>query len=392
MEDQQGFSTQAIRQQLAATAYREHSTPLFMTSSFTFPTAELMRDTFAGEGDGIIYSRYNNPNVDEFIQKMCVLEGAEAGFATASGMAAVFGALMALVRAGDHIIATRAVFGSTHQILTQLMPRWGVTHTYVAAENTDGWAAAVQPNSRILLLETPSNPGLALVDLAFAGAFAREHGLILIVDNCFATPYLQRPLDYGAHLVTHSATKWIDGQGRSLGGIILGDQELMDQVIFFCRHTGPALSPFNAWLLSKSLETLAIRMDAHCRQALQLASWLEQQSTIAEVSYPFLPSHPQYDLAQRQMKQGGGIVTCVFRGGAAAALQMVNNLQLCTRSSNLGDTRTIVTHPASTTHSKLTEAERLAVGITPGLLRISVGLEDLADIIADLKQALDRSH
>jgi O-succinylhomoserine sulfhydrylase len=392
MEDQQGFSTQAIRQQLAATAYREHSTPLFMTSSFTFPTAELMRDTFAGEGDGIIYSRYNNPNVDEFIQKMCVLEGAEAGFATASGMAAVFGALMALVRAGDHIIATRAVFGSTHQILTQLMPRWGVTHNYVAAENTDGWAAAVQPNSRILLLETPSNPGLALVDLAFAGAFAREHGLILIVDNCFATPYLQRPLDYGAHLVTHSATKWIDGQGRSLGGIILGDQELMDQVIFFCRHTGPALSPFNAWLLSKSLETLAIRMDAHCRQALQLASWLEQQSTIAEVSYPFLPSHPQYDLAQRQMKQGGGIVTCVFRGGAAAALQMVNNLQLCTRSSNLGDTRTIVTHPASTTHSKLTEAERLAVGITPGLLRISVGLEDLADIIADLKQALDRSH
>jgi len=363
-----------------------------MTSSFTFPTAELMRDTFAGEGEGIIYSRYNNPNVDEFIQKMCVLEGAAAGFATASGMAAVFGALMALVRSGDHIIATRAVFGSTHQILTQLMPRWGVTHTYVAAANTDGWAAAVQPNSRILLLETPSNPGLALVDLAFAGAFAREHGLILMVDNCFATPYLQRPLDYGAHLVMHSATKWIDGQGRSLGGIILGDQELMDQVIFFCRHTGPALSPFNAWLLSKSLETLAIRMDAHCRQALQLATWLEQQSAMAQVSYPFLPSHAQYELAQRQMKQGGGIVTCVFKGGAAAALQLVNNLQLCTRSSNLGDTRTIVTHPASTTHSKLTEAERLAVGITPGLLRISVGLEDIADIMADLQQALDRSH
>ena len=295
---------------------------------------------------------------------------------------------MALVRSGDHILATRAVFGSTHQILTSLMPRWGVSHTYVEPEAVNNWAEALQENTRILLLETPSNPGLTLVDLEAAGRFAREHDLILMVDNCFATPYLQRPLELGAHIVMHSATKWIDGQGRSLGGMILGDQALMDEIIFFCRHTGPALSPFNAWLMSKSLETLAVRMDAHCRNALQLAQWLQQQEGLAEVSYPFLPSHPQHDLAKQQMKLGGGIVSCTLAGGAEAAMKLVNNLQVCSRSSNLGDTRTIVTHPTSTTHSKLQEEERLAVGITPGLLRISVGLEAIEDIIADFEQAL----
>lgn len=383
-----GFSTQAIRGQMEPTHYREHSTPLFLTSSFTFPTAEQMRDTFAGEEEGIIYSRYNNPSVDEFVHKMCLLEGAEAGFATASGMSAVFSALMALVRSGDHILATRAVFGSTHQILTSLMPRWGVSHTYVEPAEPDTWATAVQENTRILILETPSNPGLTLVDLEAAGQFAKAHNLILMVDNCFATPYLQRPLDFGAHLVMHSATKWIDGQGRTLGGMILGEQKLMDEIIFFCRHTGPSLSPFNAWLMSKSLETLAVRMDAHCRQALALAEWLQEQPAIAAVSYPFLPSHPQYELAHKQMRAGGGIVTCTFSGGSDAALALVNQLQLCSRSSNLGDTRTIVTHPASTTHSKLTETERQAVGITPGLLRISVGLENIEDIIADFAQGL----
>lgn len=388
MSDQSSFSTRAIRQQMERTQYREHSAPLFLTSSFTFPTAEQMADTFAGDAEGIIYSRYNNPSVDEFVDKMCSLEGAEAGFATASGMSAVFSSLMALVRSGDHILATRAVFGSTHQILTSLMPRWGVSHTYVEPDRQDQWASAVQENTRILLLETPSNPGLALVDLAAAGAFAQAHGLILMVDNCFATPYLQRPLEHGAHLVMHSATKWIDGQGRSLGGMILGDQALMDEIIFFCRHTGPALSPFNAWLMSKSLETLAVRMDAHCKNALQLAEWLEGQAGIEAVSYPFLKSHPQHDLAQQQMKLGGGIVTCTLSGGAAAAMQLVNRLQVCSRSSNLGDTRTIVTHPTSTTHSKLTEEERLAVGINPGLLRISVGLEAVEDIIGDFQQAL----
>ncbi|MEL7221764.1 MAG: aminotransferase class I/II-fold pyridoxal phosphate-dependent enzyme [Bacteroidota bacterium] len=387
MENKQGFATRAIREQMERTSYREHSTPLFMTSSFTFPTAEQMQATFAGEEDGIIYSRYNNPTVDELITKMCTLEGAEAGFATASGMSAVFSALMALVRNGDHIIATRAVFGSTHQILTSLMPRWGVSHTYVEPDQPENWEAAIRPESKILLLETPSNPGLALVDLAAASAFARKYDLIMMVDNCFATPYLQRPLEYGAHLVMHSATKWIDGQGRSLGGLILGNQALMDEIIFFCRHTGPALSPFNAWLLSKSLETLAIRMEAHCTSALKLAQWLENQEAISEVSYPFLKTHAQYELAQQQMKLGGGIITCTFKGGAKAAMRFVNELQLVSRSSNLGDTRTIVTHPTSTTHSKLKEEERLAVGITPGLLRISVGLEDLADIQADFERA-----
>lgn len=388
MSNEKGFSTKAIRGQMDTTHYREHSAPLFLTSSFTFPSAEQMRDTFAGEEEGIIYSRYNNPSVDEFIHKMCLLEGAEAGFATASGMSAVFSALMALVRSGDHILATRAVFGSTHQILTSLMPRWGVSYSYVEPDEPQNWDAAVQENTRILLLETPSNPGLALVDLEAAGKFAEKHQLILMVDNCFATPYLQRPIEFGAHLVMHSATKWIDGQGRSLGGVILGNQTLMDEIIFFCRHTGPALSPFNAWLMSKSLETLTVRMDAHCRQALALAEWLQQQSGVAAVSYPFLPSHPQHELAKKQMRLGGGIVTCTLAGGMDAALALVNKLEVCSRSSNLGDTRTIVTHPTSTTHSKLTEAERQAVGITPGLLRISVGLENIEDIIGDFAQAL----
>lgn len=388
MSNEKGFSTKAIRGQMDTTHYREHSAPLFLTSSFTFPSAEQMRDTFAGEEEGIIYSRYNNPSVDEFIHKMCLLEGAEAGFATASGMSAVFSALMALVRSGDHILATRAVFGSTHQILTSLMPRWGVSYSYVEPDEPQNWDAAIQENTRILLLETPSNPGLTLVDLEAAGKFAEKHQLILMVDNCFATPYLQRPIEFGAHLVMHSATKWIDGQGRSLGGVILGNQTLMDEIIFFCRHTGPALSPFNAWLMSKSLETLTVRMDAHCRQALALAEWLQQQPNVAAVSYPFLPSHPQHELAKKQMRLGGGIVTCTLAEGMDAALALVNKLEICSRSSNLGDTRTIVTHPTSTTHSKLTEAERQAVGITPGLLRISVGLENIEDIIGDFKQAL----
>lgn len=384
-------STQAIRKQLAQTHYREHSAPLFMTSSFTFPDAELMANTFAGEGEGIIYSRYNNPNVDELIGKVCAMEGAEAGFATASGMAAVFGALMSFVRAGDHILATRAVFGSTHQILTSLLPRWGVQHTYVEPTDVEQWEAALTPQTKILLLETPSNPGLTLVDLAAAGAFAKQHGLLLMVDNCFATPYLQQPIRFGADIVIHSATKWMDGQGRCLGGLIVGKAELIEQVVFFCRHTGPALSPFNAWLLSKSLETLTIRMEAHCRQALALAEWLLAQAGVQAVSYPFLPSHQQYGLAKQQMRLGGGIVTCTLEGGALAAQRFTSQLKLCTLSSNLGDTRTILTHPTSTTHSKLTEAEREAVGILPGLVRISVGLEDLEDIKADIAQALEHT-
>lgn len=385
-----GFSTRAIRDQMPQTAFREHSAPLFLSSSFTFPDAENMAATFAGEADGIIYSRYNNPNLDELIAKVCHMEGAEAGFATASGMSAVFGALMAFLRAGDHILSSRAVFGSTHQILTQLMPRWQIGHTYVDPTNPDTWSEALRPASKVFLVETPSNPGLALVDLAAAGRFAREHDLILMVDNCFATPYLQRPMEFGAHLVIHSATKWMDGQGRVLGGLIVGEAQLMEEVIFYCRHTGPAMSPFHAWLLSKSLETLAIRLDAHCRHALRISEWMLGRPEFAAVNYPFLTSHPQYALAQRQMEQGGGLVTFTLAGGASAAMDLIDRVRICSRTSNLGDSRTILTHPASTTHSKLSPAEQRAVGITPGLVRMSVGLEDPADIIADLEQALTK--
>lgn len=381
-------ATQAIRGQMDRTGYGEHSAPLFLTSSFTFDSAEAMAETFAGEREGIIYSRYNNPSVDELVAKACALEGTEAGFATASGMAAVFASLAALVEAGDHIVATRALFGSTHQLLTNILPKWGVSFTYVEPDDPTTWAAAVQPNTKLFVTETPSNPGLKLVDLAAAGAFCREHGLLFIVDNCFATAYLQRPADYGADLVTHSATKWMDGQGRVLGGLLLGRQEVMDKVVAFCRHTGPAMSPFNAWVISKSLETLHVRMDAHCKSALALAKWLGEQGAITQVHYPFLESHAQYALAKRQMKAGGGIVTFELKGGIAAAQQLLNSAQLCTRSSNLGDTRTILTHPATTTHSKLTPEERASVGISDGLVRMSVGLEAVADIQADLLRGL----
>ena len=348
-----------------------------------------MKAVFAKEEEGNIYSRYSNPNVDEFIQKMCLLEGAEAGFATATGMSAVFTSIASFVSQGDHILASRAVFGSTHQLLTQLFPRWGVSFTYVEPTEIDTWEAHIQPNTKMIVIETPSNPGLALIDLRKAGEIAKKHDLILNVDNCFATPYLQNPLELGASIVTHSATKFIDGQGRALGGIILGKAELIEQVQFMIRHTGPAISPFNAWLLSKSLETLAVRLDRHCENALKLATFLETQTDkINQVFYPFLPSHPQYELAKSQMRQGGGIITFEVKGGAEAAAKLINKTKMVSISSNLGDTRTIITHPATSTHSKLSEAERQSVGIMQGLIRISVGLEHIDDIIEDLKQAL----
>ena len=387
-KDKQHFETQAIRGQMERTGYREHSTPLFLTSSFTFPSAELMAGTFAGREEGIIYSRYSNPNTDELIRKVCDMEGAEDGFATASGMAAVFASMAAMLKAGDHILASRAVFGSTHQILTELFPRWGITYTYVDPEDIDNWEEHLQSNTRMIVLETPSNPGLALIDLEKAGALARRYGLILNVDNCFATPFLQTPLKYGAHLSVHSGTKWMDGQGRVLGGLVVGDAGLIDKVRFFCRHTGPAMSPFNAWVLSKSLETLAVRMERHCSNAFRLASFLEGHPKVLKVSYPHLASHPQYELAKKQMRMGGGIVAFELEGGVEAGMQFLNRIRMCSLSSNLGDSRTIVTHPASTTHSKLENEERLAVGIRPGLVRISAGLENIEDIISDLKQAL----
>jgi len=382
------IETKAIRQQMDRTQYREHSNPMFLTSSFVFPSAEQMRDTFAGEAEGIIYSRYSNPNTDEFIQKVCAMEGAEAGFATGSGMAAVFASMAAFLQSGDHVLSSRAVFGSTHQILTNIFPRWNISHTYVDPQDIDQWEQYIQPNTKMLFVESPSNPGLALIDLEKAGALARKHDLIFNIDNCFATPYIQQPIKYGADLVVHSGTKWMDGQGRVLAGIVAGRQELIDQVQGFCRHTGPALSPFNAWILSKSLETLAVRMERHCSNALQLAQFLEGHNAVERVFYPLLPSHPQYELAKKQMKLGGGIVTFEIKGGTEAALRFLNGIKMISLSSNLGDARSIVTHPATTTHSKLKPEERAAVGISDGLVRVSVGLEHIDDIVEDIGQAL----
>lgn len=388
MNKEKHFETNAIRDQVNRTHNREHSVPMYLTSSFVFPSAEDMADTFAKKKEGIIYSRYSNPNTDEFIGKVCRMEGAEAGFATASGMAAVFASMASFLKSGDHIIASRAVFGSTHQVLTQILSRWNITHSYVDPTDLSSWEAAVQSNTKMLILESPSNPGLTVVDLEAAGRFAKKHKLLFNIDNCFASPYLQQPIQYGADLVVHSGTKWMDGQGRVLAGIIVGRKELIAEVMTFCRHTGPALSPFNAWVLSKSLETLAVRMDRHCSNALQLAKRLQDHPALERVNYPFLESHPQYAIAKKQMRHGGGLLTIELKGGAEAAMRFLNRIQLCSLSSNLGDSRTIVTHPSSTTHSKLSEEERLAVGITPAMVRISVGLEHAEDILQDIEQAL----
>ena len=384
--------TTAIRTQVRVGPEREHSVPLFLTSSFVFESAEQARALFAEEIQGNIYSRYSNPNVDEFVQKICGLEGAADGVATASGMAAVFATFAALLKAGDHVVAGRALFGSTHQILTRLLPRWGIEHSYAELTEPGSWEAAFRPNTRLVFVETPSNPGLELVDLRWLAELAHANGTPLAVDNCFTTPYLQQPINYGADLVIHSATKYLDGQGRTLGGVVVGPQALIAEIRFFARHTGPALSAFNAWVLSKSLETLAVRMDRHCSNALALAQHFDGHPELERVRYPFLQSHPQHELARRQMCQGGGIVVLVVRGGLERARRFLDAVRLLSHSPNLGDTRSIVTHPTSTTHSKLTEEERSRVGIVPGLIRISVGLEHVDDVIADVEQALAASR
>jgi O-succinylhomoserine sulfhydrylase len=382
------FETLAIRTQVPRSAEREHSVPLYLTSSFRFDDAEHARALFAEDVPGNIYSRYANPNTDEFVRKLCLLEGGEDGIATASGMSAVFTAIAARVSSGDHVLASRALFGSTHQLFTRVLPKWGVSSDYADAADPTSWERLVRPTTKLIFIETPSNPGLELIDLRWLGDFAAARGIPLVVDNCFATPYLQRPLALGANVVIHSATKYMDGQGRALGGAIVGDASYIADCRFFARHTGPAMSAFNAWLLSKSLETLAVRMDRHCSTALALAQHFEGHPALSAVRYPFLPSHPQHDLARAQMSQGGGIVVLELLGGLEAGRRFLDAVQMVSHSANLGDTRTIVTHPASTTHSKLTAAERAAVGISDGLIRVSVGLEHIADITADLEQAL----
>lgn len=382
-----------IRTQATRSQNREHSVPLYLTSSFIFDDAEQGRAIFADEIQGNIYSRYSNPNTTEFIEKVCALEGAEAGLAFSSGMAAVFASFAGLLKSGDHVVAFRSIFGSTHQLLTTLFPRWGITSTYVDAANPKGLEAAIQENTKMIFLETPSNPGLELVDLEWLCKIKEKYPNIIInVDNCFATPYLQKPIAYGVDIVSHSATKYMDGQGRVLGGIVAGRADLIKEMMFFIRHTGPAMSAFNAWLLSKSLETLPVRMDRHCSNALKVAEALEASTEVEVVRYPHLPSHPQYDLAKRQMKQGGGIVTFVIKGGFERAKRFLDALEMVLISSNLGDSRTIATHPASTTHSKLSEEERKQIGIFPGSIRISVGLENIDDIVEDISRALEVSR
>ncbi|MEI8098268.1 MAG: aminotransferase class I/II-fold pyridoxal phosphate-dependent enzyme [Sediminibacterium sp.] len=381
--------TQAIRIQTDRTNEMEHSTPMFLTSSFCFDTAEEMRAAFADESDDNIYSRFSNPGVKEFTDKMVALEGAEAGYSTASGMSAVSGSFMALLKQGDHLLACNSIFGSTHTVISKYLPKFGIEYSYVSANATAAeWQAAVRPNTKMIYLETPTNPGLEILDLSMIGKIAKENKLIFNVDNCFATPVNQKPIDFGADLVVHSATKWLDGQGRVLGGVVVGKKELIKEIYLFCRSTGPALSPFNAWVLSKSLETLDVRMERHASNALYIAQQLENHPAIKTLRYPFLASHPHYNIAIQQMQNGGGIVCFELAGGIEAGRKFLDALKMLSLTANLGDTRSIASHPASTTHAKLTEAERMAVNITPGLIRISVGLEHKDDILKDILQAL----
>ena len=380
--------TDAVRTQVTRTGFREHSVPLYLTSSFVFDDAEDMRASFAEEKEHSIYSRYSNPTTSEWIQKVCLMEGAEAGFAFASGMAAVFSTFAALLDSGDHVLASRSVFGSTHTVLTQVFPKWNIGHTFFQPDRLEGIEALIRPETRILYAETPTNPGVDVLDLEALGRIARAHGLLLVIDNCFATPYLQQPVKFGADLVIHSGTKLMDGQGRVLAGITVGRENLIDRIYRFARITGPALSPFNAWVLSKSMETLAVRVDRHCENAMQVAEFLSGHPRVKWVKYPFLKTHPNYDLARRQMKAGGCVVAFEVKGGVDAGRTFLDRIGMLSLSANLGDSRSIVTHPASTTHSKLTPQQRLESGISDGMIRVSVGLEHVDDIIKDLEAAL----
>jgi O-succinylhomoserine sulfhydrylase len=382
------IETVAVRNQMERSAFLEHSSPLHLTSSFVFEDAEEMRASFAEEKERNIYSRFSNPNTSEFVQKVTMMEGAEDGVAFASGMGAIFSTFSALLATGDHILSVRAVFGSTHTLFTKYFPKWEISTTYFSANEVDELEILIQPNTRCIYVESPTNPGVEILDLEVLGKLAKKYNLLFIVDNCFATPYLQQPIRFGADLVIHSATKLMDGQGRVLGGVTVGKKELIRELYLFARNTGSSLSPFNAWVLSKSLETLAVRVDRHCENALKIAKKLEDHPQVNWVKYPFLTSHPQHNLALKQMKKGGNIVSFEIKGGLEAGRKFINSIELCSLSANLGDSRSIITHPSSTTHSKLSEEEQQAVGITSGMIRLSVGLEHDEDIWNDLKNAL----
>jgi O-succinylhomoserine sulfhydrylase len=383
------FETLAIRTQSDTTQFSEHSVPLYLTSGFVFDDAEEMRASFAEEKQRDLYSRYSNPNVNEFVDKVCLMEGAEAGFAFASGMAAVFSTFATLLDAGDHVVSCGSVFGATHGLFTKYFPKWNIECSYFNVNDVDNAESLIKPNTKFLYAETPTNPGVDVLDLEYLSTICKKHNILLVVDNCFATPYLQNPIKHGADLVIHSATKLMDGQGRVLGGVTVGKAELIREIYLFSRLTGPSMSPFNAWVLSKSLETLAVRTEKHCENAIKLATYLEAHPKVTWVKYPFLKSHPKYDIAKKQMRLGGNIIAFEVEGGVEGGRLFLDAIKMCSLSANLGDTRTIVTHPASTTHAKVEQEVKAAAGITDGMVRISVGLEHVNDIINDLEQALN---
>jgi len=389
MDDTFELATLGVRAGQARTGFHEHSEALFLTSSFVFDNAQQAAARFAGSEEGFVYSRFTNPTVSMFQDRLAALEGAEACVATSSGMSAILALSMALLKAGDHVVCSKAVFGATMQLYSGILGRFGVDTTYVSPTDVGDWERAVRPATRLFFLETPSNPLTEVSDIAAIAAVAHRAGALLVVDNCFCTPALQRPLALGADLVVHSATKYLDGQGRVLGGAIAGSRKLvMDGIFGFLRTAGPSLSPFNAWVILKGLETLELRMLTQSSHALELARWLEAQPAVARVHYPGLPSHPQHALAQRQQRSGGAVVSFEVKGGRSAAWKVIDSTRLISITGNLGDTKTTITHPATTTHGRLSAEARAAAGITEGLLRVAVGLESVNDLRADLARGL----
>ena len=388
MNDEYDIETLAVRAGTVRSQFNEHSEAMFLTSSFVFGSAAEAAARFKGEQTGPIYARFTNPTVQMMETRLAALEGAERCVAFASGMAAILATVMGLMKAGEHIVASRSIFGSTVQLFSNILGRFGIETTYVSPTDPVEWRAAVKANTKLFFVESPSNPLTEVSDIRALADIAHDAGAWLAVDNCFCSPALQKPLELGADLVIHSATKYLDGQGRVLGGAVLGSQALMDGVYTFLRTAGPTLSAFNAWVILKGMETLSLRMDAHSKNALALAQWLEAQPQVARVLYPGLPSHPQHALAMRQQKTGGGIVAFELEGGQAAAWKLIDATQLMSITANLGDTRTTITHPATTTHSRMTPEQRAAAGIGDGLIRIAVGLESVADLKADLARGL----
>ncbi len=382
------IETLAVRAGQERSQFNEHSEALYLTSSFVFTSAAQAAARFSGEEEGNVYSRFTNPTVAAFQDRLAALEGAEACIATASGMSAILSLIMALCSAGDHIVASNGLFGATQQLLGTILPRFGIQTSFVSQTDVAAWQAAMRPETRLFFLETPSNPLTEIADIPALARLARARGVLLAVDNCFCTPILQRPLDLGADLVVHSATKFLDGQGRVLGGAVAGPRRLTDEVFRFLRTAGPTLSAFNAWVLLKGLETLQIRIETQSSRALQLARWLEEHSRVARVHYPGLPSHPQFDLARRQQHSGGAIVSFTVKGGRPEAWKVIDSCRLLSITANLGDTKTTLTHPASTTHGRITPEQRAAAGIGEDLLRIAVGLEAVTDLPNDLERGL----